>query len=76
MGSEYNQYKNQFNSAVISPTYELDETTNEVTKVTNLELWCLNMNTYRGYASKIGSIKDTSLPEIVTTALTDNGITL
>ncbi len=76
LGSEYNQYKNQFNSAVISPTYEIDETTNEVTKVTNLELWCLNMNTYRGYASKIGSIKETSLPEIVTTALTDNGITL
>ncbi len=76
LGSEYSKYSSQFNCAVISPTYEIDENTKEITNITNLELWCLNMNTYRGYASKFGSINDTSLPEMVTTALSNNGITL
>lgn len=76
LGDEYDSYKSQFNSAIIAPTYELDETTGDVTKVSSIELWLLNMSTYRGYANQLDSLNDTSLPEFVSKLLSDNNITL
>ncbi len=76
LGSEYSSYKSQFNSAIICPTYEIDETTNEVISVSSLELWLLNMSTYRGYSNELTSINDTSLPEFVSTFLSDKDISL
>ena len=72
----YNKYKSQFNSAVICPTYEIDETTKEITKVSAIELWCINLNTYRGFVSSLTELNETNLPDHISAVLAEANITL
>ena len=72
----YNKYKSQFNSAVICPTYEIDETTKEITKVSAIELWCINLNTYRGFVSSLTELNETNLPDHISAVLAKANITL
>lgn len=72
----YNKYKSQFNSAVICPTYEIDDNTKEITKVSSIELWCINLNTYRGFVNSLTELNETNLPDYVSSSLGEIGISL
>lgn len=72
----YKQYKSDFNSAIISPTYEINENTHEVDRVTALEFWCLNLNTLRGYVNSLTEINSSTIPDYVSQTLVAGEINL
>ena len=56
--------------------YEIDETTKEITKVSAIELWCINLNTYRGFVSSLTELNETNLPDHISAVLAEANITL
>ena len=51
-------------------------TTKEITKVSAIELWCINLNTYRGFVSSLTELNETNLPDHISAVLAEANITL